>query len=105
LIHQVASNPSAPQVENEPDSQIRVPLVGREWECGFPSRSRNLLQATLETPLNVPLSAFARKIQAVRILGWVQMLPKLTDSECFYSQIEMIDDHQIELLKIVRQGT
>jgi hypothetical protein len=86
-------------VVDEPASHFRLPVDDREWDRGFPSLAQGIFQPTLSTPINIPLSPFAREVQAVRILGWVQMLPKLTDPGFFYSQVEKIDDYQIQFLK------
>jgi hypothetical protein len=99
LIHQVAGNFSAPHVVEEPASHFWLPVDDFEWNRGFQSLAQGLFQPTLSTPTEIPLSPFAREVQAVRILGWIQRLPKLTEPAFFNSQFEKIDDYQIQFLK------
>lgn len=99
LIHQVAGNLSASHVVDEPASHFWLPVDDRAWDRGFQSLAQGHFQPTLSTPTNIPLSPFAREVQAVRILGWIQKLQKLTEPVFFYSQFEKIDDYQIQFLK------
>ncbi|KAL2785369.1 fungal-specific transcription factor domain-containing protein [Aspergillus keveii] len=91
LIHQVECTPSTPHAVEEPPLTYRLPIDDREWDRSPESPSRGFFQPSFSTPIHIPLCYFAREIQAVRILGQVQMLSRIEDPELLRQQMDGLD--------------
>ncbi|KAL4860902.1 hypothetical protein BDV12DRAFT_180989 [Aspergillus spectabilis] len=105
LIHQVETNVFAPHAVDEPAAHFRLPFNDPEWErcTAFPSPGP--FQPDFSTPIDVPLAYFAREIQAVRILGQVQLLPKISNQDMFHQQINKIDAFLMQLMERLFEQT
>ncbi|KAL2824254.1 fungal-specific transcription factor domain-containing protein [Aspergillus cavernicola] len=104
LIHQVtANNIHAPHAVEEPSSQYNLPADDRTWN--HPEHRQEFFQPSFSTPIDVPLSYFAREIQATRMLGQVQTLHKITNPDLFKQQAENIDTVGIHFMQQLFEQT
>lgn len=105
LIYQVATEFQAPHVVNKPASHSRLPVDDREWER-FPEEPfQRVFQPSLSTPLDTPLSYFAREIQGIHILGQVQALQNLVDLDCLERKFEVLDSTLIRFMEKLFEQT
>ncbi|KAJ0412969.1 fungal-specific transcription factor domain-containing protein [Aspergillus carlsbadensis] len=91
LIHQAESTPSTPHAVEDPAPSYRLPIDDRDWDRPPNSPSRSSFQPSFSTPIHIPLCYFAREIQAVKILGQVQMLRRIEDPELLRRQMDALD--------------
>jgi hypothetical protein len=84
----------APHAVEEPDHDFLLPIGDQESEYkpnnAFPS---------FKTSLDVPLSYYTREIQAVRILGNLQMLQNLARLDSFQQHFRLIDSNLMQLMQ------
>ncbi|KAL3462125.1 fungal-specific transcription factor domain-containing protein [Aspergillus heterothallicus] len=105
LTHQVERNPSAPHAVEEPALDYRLPIDDREWDRPPECPSAGFFQPALSTPINIPLCYFAREIQAVRILGQVQMLARITNPDILRQQMDAIDGMLMQFMERLFEQT
>ncbi|KAL2840291.1 fungal-specific transcription factor domain-containing protein [Aspergillus pseudoustus] len=105
LIHQVERNPSAPHAVEDPPPDYRLPIDDREWDRPPEAPNHGFFQPAFSTPLHIPLCYFAREIQAVRILGQVQMLSRITDPDLLRKQMDAIDGVLMQFMERLFEQT
>ncbi|KIA75807.1 C6 transcription factor [Aspergillus ustus] len=106
LTHQLERTPSTPHAVEEPQPEYRLPIDDREWDRPPESTAGlGFFQAAFSTPIHIPLCYFAREIQAVRILGQVQMLSRITDPDILRRQIDAIDGILIQFMERLFEQT
>ncbi|CEL06529.1 hypothetical protein ASPCAL09703 [Aspergillus calidoustus] len=107
LIHQVESTPSTPHAAEEPPVTYRLPIDDREWDRPPESPSRGFEEPSFSTPIHIPLCYFAREIQAVRILGHVQMLSRISngDREMVGEQMDGVDGVLLQFMQRLFEQT
>ncbi|KAL3441782.1 hypothetical protein BJX65DRAFT_313513 [Aspergillus insuetus] len=109
LIHQVEYNPSAPHAVEEPPLTYRLPIDDREWDRPLESPTRGFFQPSFSTPIHIPLCYFAREIQAVRILGQVQVLSRMQreygDAEMLSERVDGIDGVLMQFMQRLFEQT
>ncbi|KAL2810316.1 fungal-specific transcription factor domain-containing protein [Aspergillus granulosus] len=99
LTHQVGTNPFAPHAVEELPLDYRLPMDDCEWDRPQNTPSHEFFQPAFSTPIHIPLCYFAREIQAIRILGQVQMLSKITNSEMLLQQMDVIDSMLMKFME------
>ncbi|CEN62961.1 hypothetical protein ASPCAL09589 [Aspergillus calidoustus] len=105
LINQVLTENSMPHAVDDPSIQFRLPLEEQEWDQDPECPPNSFYQPSFSTPIDRPLSYFAREIQAIRTLGHVQMLPKLTDPLLFHQQVDHLDTFLIQFMECLFKET
>ncbi|KAJ5606085.1 C6 transcription factor [Penicillium lagena] len=105
LINQVATDFQAPRAVDKPVSHFRLPVDDREWEHFPEGPVQCFFQPSFSTPLDTPLSYFAREIQGVHILGQVQALQNLADSDCLLREFGVLDNILIRFMEKLFEQT
>ncbi|KAL3493503.1 fungal-specific transcription factor domain-containing protein [Aspergillus germanicus] len=105
LINQVLTENPMPHTVDDPSIQFRLPIEEQEWDQDPECPPRSFYQPSFSTPIDRPLSYFAREIQAIRTLGHVQMLPKLTDPLLFHQQVDNLDAFLIQFMECLFRET
>ncbi|PKX88442.1 fungal specific transcription factor domain-containing protein [Aspergillus novofumigatus IBT 16806] len=94
LVYQAMPGIMAPHAVEEPDDGFPLPIGDQESE-----QKPNKAFPSFTTSLNVPLSYYTREIQAVRILGNVQMLQNLARLDSFQQHFHLIDSNLMQLMQ------
>lgn len=84
----------APHAVGEPDDDFPLPIGDQESE-----HKPNKTFLSFKTSLNIPLSYYTREIQAVRILGNVQMLQNLVRLDSFQQHFHLIDSNLMQFMQ------
>jgi hypothetical protein len=92
-------------VVDKPASHFRLPVDDREWERVPEGPFQRFFQPSFSTPLDTPLSYFAREIQGVHLLGQVQALQNLIDSDCFIRKFGVLDSTLIRFMEKLFEQT
>lgn len=90
---------------NRPASHFRLPVDDGEWESVPEGPFQRFFQPSFSTPLDTPLSYFAREIQGVHILGQVQALQSMVDSDCFMRKFGVLDSTLILFMEKLFEQT
>ncbi|EAW11915.1 transcription factor domain protein [Aspergillus clavatus NRRL 1] len=94
LVYQVVPDLATVHVVDEPDYGFRLPVDDSDSE-----RSSSSVRPSFATSLDVPLSYYAREIQASRILGKVQMLQKSSRFGSFLGHFHLIDNILMQFMQ------
>lgn len=95
----------APHVVDKPASHFRLPVDDREWERVPEGPVQRFFQPSFSTPLDIPLSYFAREIQGIHIFSQVQALQNLTDSDYFLQKSGVLDSILIQFMEKLFEQT
>ncbi|KAL3468097.1 hypothetical protein BJX64DRAFT_282981 [Aspergillus heterothallicus] len=85
LIKQISFEAHAPHAVEDPSIEYRLPIEDQEWD---------------QLPECPP-----RETQAIRTLGRVQMLPKLTQPLLFHQQVDNLDKFLIQFMECLLDQT
>ncbi|KAL2843923.1 fungal-specific transcription factor domain-containing protein [Aspergillus pseudoustus] len=99
LIKQVSRENPVPHAVDDPSIEFCLPIEDQQWDQDLECPPRSLFQPSFSTPIDTPVSYFARETQAIRTLGHVQMLPKLAEPLLFHQQVENLDAFLIQFME------
>ncbi|KAF9892056.1 hypothetical protein FE257_002462 [Aspergillus nanangensis] len=96
LIYQVATEFKAPHVVEELAPNFRLPVDDSQLDGLSDEFLQSMFQATMSTPVDVPLGYFPREVQAIHILGHVQALQRAMDAEWSPQKSAMLDQELMQ---------
>ncbi|KAL4886863.1 hypothetical protein BJY04DRAFT_212834 [Aspergillus karnatakaensis] len=105
LIHQMEDNSRIPHTVEELPVDFPLPLNDQEWQAHVEGIDHAFFQPTFSTPLHVPLCYFARELQAIRILGEVQALSRISNPQTLKQQVETLDSMLMQFMEQLFQQT